>query len=245
MYPILCFEFTQYLVKSGYKVALGMVKAFSNLAAPSMGGNHFWSLAKYIHTVWCVAKNVLPCYNNLSTKGINVEGMRCFCGSNVETLLHLFKVCKVTRLYWKQTNLLYPVYKILGSDCLEWFATTFNLLSWKEMTIFSGLISSIWYERNKIIHRKKRLGYVLSIVVQETIDGFAKGPIFGKAVEDSSRFTSVSGTAGNVVSGDIAAIAREVAAGDTSASAQTVVAGDTVAADAVRRDGAVDRLGRF
>lgn len=148
---------SKYSVKSGYHCAYEHNLINADYASTSNMSNTFWKnlwslniQPKVKHCVWGAITETLPCQVTLKRKHIDVETACVFCQREEDTLIHIFKFCRFTKLIWKSLGL--GVSKLIGDTCSAWFYEVFQTLSMLEKVTFCTGIWCIWGEHNRRTH---------------------------------------------------------------------------------------------
>ncbi|KAH9680916.1 reverse transcriptase domain-containing protein [Citrus sinensis] len=99
----------QYLVKSGYQIALNLKFPArpTSSAAEQNQWNTIWMLTlpeKIRIFAWRTAKNLLPSAENLWKRKVIQEPVCQFCNNKLETVFHALVGCKVVQKIWKITR---------------------------------------------------------------------------------------------------------------------------------------------
>ncbi|KAK8545753.1 hypothetical protein V6N12_026575 [Hibiscus sabdariffa] len=148
-----------YTVKSGYR----LLQNASRAMVPHISAffSDVWSVElppKVRITMWRIANNFLPTYDNLQRRRLVVINICPFCDSPGETVVHLMRDCAFCNQLLAVFNLT-PSHVLGEESWIDWLASFFLSLSANDRRLVLVIYWFVWYSRNKLVHE----GYKSSI----------------------------------------------------------------------------------
>lgn len=146
----------QYLVKSGYQVALKQkhpdLPSCSN--SHSSHWNSIWKMAvpeKVKIFLWRAAKDLLPTAENLWKKKVVQEATCQICRNQIESIAHALLDCKIARKVWQNSPFGKPVQREMSSDVISIIQSLHQQQRDLSGELVASLLWVIWNARNKML----------------------------------------------------------------------------------------------
>ena len=155
-----------YTVKSGYKVFRemnGFVTAdvlnynSSSYCLDDFGPvlNAVWKNdlpPKYRVFLWRCCRNILPTFEALNHRGMDVEDTCPSCNEDPESCLHALLSCKLIHSLWIASGL--PFVQEFDHDMpfISWLAIALTWWSKTDFNFFAIILYKMWERRNNILH---------------------------------------------------------------------------------------------
>ncbi|GMI86859.1 hypothetical protein HRI_002355200 [Hibiscus trionum] len=114
----------------------------------------YWSLpipTKIRVFFWRFAHNLLPTYQNLISRKIQIHGQCILCHSGLESVFHMAYECHFIKQVLNAFAIIVPTVTN-ESSFLQWLATLFESLSATQKRCMVIIFWAIWSSRNKVIH---------------------------------------------------------------------------------------------
>lgn len=119
--------------------------------------------------IWTAIKNILPTIENLWKRKCLPEPICQSCNKSMETISHARFDCKAARKIW---NLAPSTFEHQNISYQDIFSYVQNMCNNSTRTVAELMIIycwAIWYARNKLIFKRKKIELIISAVKAESV----------------------------------------------------------------------------
>lgn len=100
--------------------------------------------------MWRLFLDRLPTISNLNVRGLDLPNLCSFCGRRGEDALHIFWLCKFSRLQWTRCSIARgAVLRVLSSISLL-LQDLKEGISWDEFAVLATFLWGLWNAQNRL-----------------------------------------------------------------------------------------------
>ncbi|XP_073120144.1 uncharacterized protein [Henckelia pumila] len=166
----------KYLVRDGYKVALGFFDPPATSSEHQSRGwwQFLWSLnipPKVRIFWWRVLHDIIPTSKNLLSHHVPVAGTCPLCCSSCDSTTHALFFCVVVKSCWKDTRFWVILKQMRHLEIFDIFLWMKDTLSRLDFEVFVMRSWATWCERLCVVHKSKGFSAVLNVDWSESLLG--------------------------------------------------------------------------